>query len=370
MSLVSGQQGTETGLADQRRGFVGGAQVSRSDRIRDALVATPIGRPLRRFWSGLGTCLMYHRIAPDDSAPNRSFSPNRELMVRESEFERQIAYIARYYNCLSLPEAVELLERGKLPRRSVIVTFDDGYLDNLTLALPILQAYRVPATVYVATGIIERAVNMWWYDLEDIIGNESSLAIQWNGKHWTERIETHRDKRECFARLNRKLKRMSPEEQDLFLGRLRPKPAARLNLAGQVLDHDGVRQLSDDPLITIGAHTHRHLVLSSLPAAQLREEIATSRRLLETWTGRQVRHLAYPFGDRHQAGAREFQTAKAMGFESATTTRLGHLHAFHARQPFALPRIAVGFDDNMARFRWKLSGYDCMVRRPLSRVMT
>lgn len=370
MSTVMGQGQTDAGLAGNRREPADGLLPSRSDRIRDTLIGTALTAPLRRIWSGLGTCLMYHRVAADDALPGREFAPNRELMVRASEFDRQMKFVSRYYNCLSLPEAVGLLRGGKLPRRTVIITFDDGYLDNLTVALPILRAHGVPATIYVATAIIDRPAHMWWYELERVIRNEDALEIDWNGKRWTERITDHPGKHDCYERFNRQLKRMNPSEQRRFLAMLRQKPVQRLNLASQVLDRRGIRQLADDPLITIGAHTHRHPVLSSLPEDQMRQEIDTSRRLLESWTDRPVRHLAYPFGGHHQAGPREFRMAEELGFESGTTTRLGHLHPFHARRPLALPRIAVGVHDNLTRFRWKLSGLESMTRRPQARALT
>lgn len=370
MSAVTGQERSGAGVTGNRQRSVGGVQPSRSDRIRDALVETALTAPLRRCWSGLGTCLMYHRIAADDAVPGREFSPNRELIVRASEFDRQMEFVSRHYNCLSLPEAVSLLRQGKLPRRTVIVTFDDGYLDNLTVALPILRAHGVPATIYVATGIVDNSARLWWHELEEIIRDADALEIDWKGKRWLVRIEDRLKKRDCYERFNRRLKRMSPSEQRRFLAMIQKRPARRQSFENLVLNRDGVRQLANDPLITIGAHTHSHPVLSSLPEDRVRQEIDTSRQMLELWIGQPVRHLAYPFGARHQVGRREFRMAGEMGFDSATTTRLGHLHRFHARRRFALPRIAVGFGDNLTRFRFKLSGLECMARRPLARVMT
>lgn len=370
MSSVRGHEHSDTvDAAGTRPKHRGGRLSSRLEQVRQALTATSLTAPLRRSWAGLGTCLMYHRIVADEAAPRSKFSPNRELMVKASDFDRQMAFVSRHYNCLALPEAVRLLQQGKLPRRTVVVTFDDGYLDNLTLALPILRAHGVPATVYIATGIIDHSAHLWWYELERIIRDADSLQIEWEGKHWLERIEGHSEKHDCYQRFNSQLKRMAPSEQIKFLAMISDHAIRHQNLESQVLSRDDVRQLADDPLITIGAHTHGHLVLSSLPRPQLRHELDASRRTLESWIDRPVRHLAYPFGGPHQAGFREFRMAAKTGFESATTTRLGHLQRFHARHRFALPRIAVGFDDNLTRFRWKLSGLECMIRRPLARVL-
>ncbi|MCA1778312.1 MAG: polysaccharide deacetylase family protein [Xanthomonadaceae bacterium] len=291
-------------------------------------------------------------------------------MVREGEFDAQIRHLATDYNCLSLPEAVRLLQDRKLPKRSVVVTFDDGYLDNLTLALPILKAYGVPAMLYVTTGFVDHTSNLWWYELEFIIHHKQRLDYYWDGRHRTENTVGNHRKRLCFVRLSRMLKRMTPVNQEQFLEQLRsgftPLP---FSYRDHLLDAKQVGALANDPLITIGAHSHHHPVFSSLNNAQLRRELLSSTKLLEQWVGRPVSHLAYPFGGRKQAGRREFRIARELGFASATTTRMGHLHSFHATQLHALPRIAVGNGDTMTSFRWKLSGLECLMRRPFARIL-
>lgn len=359
-----------TGFVDPALSGREAARESRRDALRRLLADSALTAPLRRAWSGLGTCLMYHRLCSDDFEPDGRFWPNRELVVRESEFDRQMNHLARNYNCLSLPDAVRMLRKGRLSKGSVIVTFDDGYLDNLTLALPILKTHGVPATIYVTTGMVENTTTPWWYELEQIIRHRDRLEFEWNGRPQSTKIVDPRRKRECYARLNRMMKRMNPVDQRVLLERLRDAEGKRLQYGGEVLDRSQVRQLAKEPLITIGAHTHRHPVLSSLSEKLLRLELQESRQLLEEWTGRPVTHLAYPFGGRRQAGRREFRAAEEAGFESATTTRLGHLYASHASRLFALPRIAIGHDDTMTRFRWKLSGLECMARRPLGRLST
>lgn len=371
MSMVTGQEYAGTGAAEQPRPGNIRPPEPGMDRIRRALVDSALTAPLRHTWSGLGTSLMYHRICAEDSRPDGQFAPNDELMVREEEFDAQMRHLAANYNCLSLPDAIDLLRKGMLPRRSVIVTFDDGYLDNLTLALPILRAYGVPATIYITTGIVENTTNLWWYELESIIRCEKRLDYRWNGKCRTEKIVGHRRKLACFNRLSLMLKHMTPVNQNRLLDQLRNGSGTPpFSYRRHVLDCNQVRALADDPLITIGAHTHHHQVLSTLNEGQLRREVETSKRLLEKWIENSVSHLAYPFGGRNQAGRREFRIAEELGFESATTTRIGHFHSFHATQLHALPRIAISHSDTMTSFRWKLSGLECLMRRPFARILT
>lgn len=339
-----------------------------SDAVRRFLVESRLTAPVRRLWSGLATCLMYHRVCAESSTPDGGFWPNRELFVRESEFDSQMRYLAVNYNCLSLPDAIRSLRKRKLPRKSVVVTFDDGYPDNLTVALPVLKTYGIPATVYITTGTVDHSVAAWWYELERIIRRANWLRFEWNGSPRSIPIPDLYGKRECFSRLSRMMRLMNPVDQSRFLRRLCPQPGEWPSRSADVLDRSQVRKLARESLITIGAHTHNHPVLSALTDNQLRVELASSRRLLEEWTDSAIVHLAYPFGSKNEAGRREFRAARDLGFESAMTTRLGHLHTFHSTRLFALPRIPVGFGDTMTRFRWKISGLESLMRRPFGRI--
>ncbi|MFU8830730.1 MAG: polysaccharide deacetylase family protein [Wenzhouxiangella sp.] len=338
-------------------------------RWRGALARSRLVRAFRP-WAGLATCLMYHRICPDqaehdDMAPG--FTPNRELNVTVSAFDEQMAFVTQNFNCISLPEAVEQLARGKLPERSLIVTFDDGYLDNLTLALPILRKHGIPATIYIATGLIEQVIPPWWDELETLVAAVDGFHIQWDRKFLHLSTIDTAAKHRTFDILDSMLKRMDQAEQTRFMGLLRHGPTKHIGQDNQFLNRSQLIELAADPLITIGAHTHHHLTLSALNPIRLRHEMIHSKALLEDWLKQPIEHLAYPFGGQTQAASREFSVAAELGFSSAVTTRLGHFQGFHKKHLLALPRIGIGHQDCMARFEWKLSGLYSMARRPISR---
>ncbi len=349
-----------------------GAAAGFGDVWRGAIARSRLARPVGSIVAGLGCCLMYHRICPDESDYPEAgvrFDPNRELRVDVSAFDAQMRFLSQHCNCLALPEAVELLRTGRLPSKSVVVTFDDGYLDNLTLALPILRTHQVPATVYVTTGIIENTASLWWAELEHLIANSQELRIRQGHRVRHIRLDNADARQRAFNELNRQLKTMQPAEQDEFMDMLRQQTASSpFNYAEQVLNRQQLLELASDPLITIGAHTHHHPVLGRLPDIRMRHEINRSRELLERWLSRPIEHLAYPFGGDQHAGEREFRVARELGFTSAVTTRTGHFHEFHRNYLCALPRIAIGMGDSMERFEWKLGGFHCLSRRPGSRI--
>lgn len=352
------------GLDDGKRAESGGTW-------RGAMARSSTLRPLANLFAGHGTCLMYHRIAPDEAPRDTAqpaFQPNRSLIVSAGAFNEQMAYLSRHCNCLSLPQAIDYLKSGRLPHRSVVVTFDDGYLDNLTIALPILKAHGIPATVYVTTGLISQDASLWWYELEQCIATNVELNFMWRNQNYRFVMAGHLEKQESYIFLNRMLKNMDLNEQNEFMNQLHCKARVKFKYSDLVLHRQHLSRLAAEPLITIGAHTHNHPVLSRLSNILLRREVGHSRELLQSWTKRPVTHLAYPFGDKQQADKREFEVARELGFESAVTTRLGHIHSFHRNHLFALPRVAIDDQDCMARFEWKLSGLYCLVKRPLSRI--
>ena len=84
-------------------------------------------------------------------------------------FEAQMSYLATSYVVLGFSQAIERLQSGNLPKKSVVVTFDDGYRDNYEYALPILKKYAIPATFFVVTDALEQRIRLWWDEVAEAI---------------------------------------------------------------------------------------------------------------------------------------------------------------------------------------------------------
>ncbi len=106
--------------------------------------------------------LMYHRICEVPSDP-------WELCVSPKHFAEQLEYLNHHYQVLCLHSLVKSLREGHLPKRAVVLTFDDGYADNLWNAKPLLERYEVPATVFVSTGYVDSDREFWWDELERLL---------------------------------------------------------------------------------------------------------------------------------------------------------------------------------------------------------
>ncbi len=323
---------------------------------------------LRARFAGLAGILMYHRIV-DCQKERPAFDPNIGISVCTKCFEEQLSYLSTHYRCISLPELITRLKSGSLERGTAALTFDDGYRDNLELALPLLEKYNVPATIYVTTGLIERTSGAWWYEQEFIIRRLNDLSFGWGGVDYNWPLHTNEEKSIAFTELNRFFKKLNLTEQNELMQLIRSRCQDRFSYDELALTWEELKDLDRHPLITIGAHTVNHPNLRLCREEELDAELRECKLKLEEKLEHAIDQAAYPFGSCNEAGPREFSAAGRSGFAAACTTRLGHIHREHARYLFALPRICIDYYDDMPRFRWKLSGCYAMVQQRGRRVV-
>lgn len=172
--------------------------------------------------------LMYHRVTMAKEFDQLTVTPVR--------FAEQMSILAAAGNVISLETAVDQLSAGEsLAANSVVITFDDGYLDNLEHALPILERYQLPAAIFITSDFAAQNTSHPRYPEEDA----ASLHLNW----------------------------------------------------------DQLRELSKHPLITLGSHTLTHPYLQSVDELQSRKEIIDSASLLEKEIGVPMQYFCYPSGD-------------------------------------------------------------------------
>ncbi len=253
--------------------------------------------------------LCYHRVAAGGDALG--------LAVDETEFELQMHVLARHRWLRPVTaDAFCALWRGEAEhdgRIPVLVTFDDGYRDNLTRAAPILLRHGIPAIVFVASGVLDG--RPLWYDV---------IARA---------IETHREA--LLAQLPIASVPAAGGARD-WVRALLALPGERWREACDVLHRHGMkmdwqgRYLSAEDLrtwlglgFTLGAHTVTHPRLSAMTPAIASREIRDCREALKQATGRTVRYFAYPFGARGDYAPEHVSMLRESGFEMAFTTVAG-----------------------------------------------
>ncbi|WP_099902572.1 polysaccharide deacetylase family protein, partial [Methylobacterium frigidaeris] len=256
-----------------------------------------------------------------------------------------------------------------LPRRLAedgepfaVLTFDDGYRDNLEHAAPVLRRHGAPWTLFVTHDYATGIGRLWWIELERAIRILDRVRLPEVGLDLPARDDAQ--KSAAFAEAYRAL-RAGPEEA-LRAAALRLCVEAGIDaakIAGELcLSGSELRELVRDEAVTLAAHTLSHPMLAKHEAAAARREIVDGRARLGDLLGRVPEHFSYPVGDPGSAGAREFALAREAGYRTAVTTRPGHLFPGHAAHLHALPRVSVnGCFQTDAALRALLSGVPFLV---------
>jgi peptidoglycan/xylan/chitin deacetylase (PgdA/CDA1 family) len=322
-----------------------------------------------------GLILMYHRIAELNSDP-------WGLSVSPAHFAEHLKVLRSSRSVIALPDLVETLRRGyhprQHPRQPVVVTFDDGYADNVDTAKPLLERYEIPATVFLVTGAIGSDREFWWDELDRVLLEPRELPqvlelrLADCSHRWELGADAAYDSRACwknrlwrtweapptarhtlYYELWQRLYPLPDREKRALLDELLawagldslPRPSHRL------VSLDQLKQLGECALIGIGAHTVTHAALPELRPESQREEIQESRSFLERALSRPVSCFAYPHGGHDSSTV---SLVREAGFTAACTTVPGAV----SRQSgcLALPRYQV-LDWNGEEFRSRLEAW-------------
>jgi peptidoglycan/xylan/chitin deacetylase (PgdA/CDA1 family) len=279
-----------------------------------------------------GVILMFHEVHDDDGYL-------RELGTgcTVSFLESVMVHLRREsWDVVTLDEALWRLEYGDPSRRFAALTFDDGYRDTLTRALPVLERHAAPFTVYIPAAAPTRELHSWWLGLRALFQKRDEITIP--AMDATFECRDSESKVIAHNRANQWV-----HEDYLRAGQLddtfRAYDISLASLNGAYLmDENELRTLARHPLVAIGAHTTSHLALKTLEAVAVRQEMTDGRLYLEDLLDRPILDFAYPYG---ACGDREFMLAAAAGFRTAVTTQYGPVFPAHRMIPHQLPRVGV-----------------------------
>jgi peptidoglycan/xylan/chitin deacetylase (PgdA/CDA1 family) len=267
---------------------------------------------------------------------------------------------------MDLGELSRSLLDGRVPDGAVVVTFDDGYADNLHNAKPLLKRYGVPATIFIPPGFLGSEKEFWWDELDRLLLQPGTLpgrlSLNINGSTYgwelaevaryrpTEARE-HRGWRawknpptprhSIYQSLWKELHSMPEDARRSVLEELRgwANIEASGRPAHRTLSLEELRYLAQGRPIEVGAHTLTHPALSTLPIAKQREEILSSKSQLEEILGRPVHTFAYPYGKRSDYSADTMNLVREAGFLCACANFGGVVE--RSTGLFELPRVHV-----------------------------
>jgi peptidoglycan/xylan/chitin deacetylase (PgdA/CDA1 family) len=315
-----------------------------------ALYFTGAHHLLQPIFAGVGAIFMLHHVRPGRDA---EFQPNRHLEVAPEFLRAALSHLrARGIDIIPMDEVQRRLIERDFSRRFACFTFDDGYRDNRDFALPVMREFEAPFTMYVASDFAHGIGRQWWIALEMVIARASAIEVPIGGVATRLDTATASAKQIAYDRLHLWLRGL-PDEQDMqrVIGALCARHGVDQAAICRELcmSWDELKPFADDPLINIGAHSITHCNLARQTEEIAGQEMAISRERIEGVLQRPVVHLAYPYGDKIAAGAREFALAQAAGFKTAVTTRPGMIFPESAKHPTALPRISLNGNYQDAR---------------------
>jgi peptidoglycan/xylan/chitin deacetylase (PgdA/CDA1 family) len=318
-----------------------------------ALQTSGLTRVAARWTRGLGAILMFHHVRPKSY---RSFNPFDGLEITPEFLEAVILHLkGKGYDIIPMSAVKQRLLAPDPSKPFAVLTFDDGYRDNVEHALPILKKYHAPFTIYVTTGFADGVSPLWWLDMADAVASGATMRVGdqvFAAKTKTERFAAHTALYQLY------LRQPGLKQAGFVQDILTQCGITEGNWTKELcLDWEALRSLSQEPLCTIGAHTLTHPLLAKMPAEVARDEMARSKTILEERLGVAIHHMAYPVGDPTAAGEREFTMAAEIGYETSVTTRPGVLVADHAALSQSLPRLSVnGLHQTIPAFDALLSG--------------
>lgn len=315
------------------------AQLSRS------LGVSTLARAVRsRVVSDLRV-LAYHRVLPElDEA---RFDFDRELVsARRQEFEWQINYVAKLGRPITAHQVSEALDGGPpLPKGATLITFDDGFQDNYSVAYPVLKSYGIEATFFISTGYVGEA-EMFWFDwvVHAVLHTpRTRLRVDSLGLQIDLCDDTESRRKAAMILLDR-LKRNSEMVRLQVIAELRAGLGVDWNAAPDMphrpLTWDQVREMSRGGM-AFGSHTITHPILSRIAdPAVLCNELAGSKVVIERETGRPVLSLAYPVGGADAINAEVLRHTRAAGYRYAFTYESG-VNRLNDEARFRMKRLRV-----------------------------
>ncbi len=290
--------------------------------------------------------LLYHRVA--EAVPDV-----HGLCVGPSEFRTHMEHLRRYYRPMALEDLAAAIRQDTLPERAVAVTIDDGYVDSLSTASPILAECGVPATFFVGIERLDEPHEFWWDTLERIFVSEDpippTLEIELGGQSARVRTGTPAERLAAHWMLHRAVVPSSLVERDRLMRQLvdwsgldLPVRPAQRPMVGEEIVRLAARRGH-----SIGGHGAHHLALPSQPPERQQDEVVANKSRLERLLGRSVVAFAYPFGAHDDATV---TIVRAASFRIAVTCEPAPVQA--PADCWRLPRLEVRGASGMEFGQW------------------
>ena len=269
-------------------------------------------------------------------------------------FEKQIEYISAHKRVVSLSSFIGHLKKGqKLAPNLACITFDDGYLDLLEFAYPVLRKHEIPFKVFPVTCLLDGSEGKWEDRVASLINrmHNEHFSLKGEGVSKSYDLSTDALRRACILELHRHLSKLDSMSRATLMSTL--ESVSECPPQKVTLNWNDLKELSKDRLVLFGCHTHTHRNLARLPTKEALQDILRSKVLITEKLGRRCIHFSYPFGNTNSYNHELKKMLRKIGFHSTVTTRRGLNRS--GSDPFEIRRIVVR-DDSSYVFKCSLIG--------------
>ena len=306
---------------------------------------------------GAGVIMRFERVRPRRAG---RFQPLKSHEITPKFLDRTVRALKRWkFDIVSMDEVCQRAVTLASPRRFVCLTFDGAYKDLMTSAYPVLSQHGVPFTVYVPTALPDGVGEAWWLALEAVIARENRLSLVMDRTEQRFNIANTPEKYQLYDFLESWMRSLPPPDLSSAIKDLCTRYSVDLAALSREasMDWADLAKLAADPLVTIGSATVNYPILSNLKDAAALREMTMGRAVAQAAFHRDVKHFAYPFGDRASWRRQHVVMAKEAGFASAVSAISGVVEAEGRTNLHALPRISWdGRQRSLRAMRVILSG--------------
>jgi peptidoglycan/xylan/chitin deacetylase (PgdA/CDA1 family) len=297
--------------------------------------------------------VMYHGVLPQLTAPAALGS----LFVSTAAFARQLMYLRKYFHVMALADLAEILSSGGVvPDRSAVVTIDDGYRNTIAAALPVLEAMRVPATVFVPAALAGgpgilwfdglRLLVCWSLERRTVVDVGSGVILDGRRSIGAEAIFL-----EASAAIHALPSAAGVEVKATVHARCAEAGLTERHSEFHLAGWDEWRRAIRQGLLHVGSHALAHGDLTQMTGEEQVQDLTASRQRIEQELGTRCLSLAYPYG---HVNAHVVRSAACAGYTCAVTTEPGLSGARHP--PLLLHRTMAGDKGSQAIFEARVSG--------------
>ena len=320
------------------------------------LLANGIGiQLLDSFWGKKRlTVLAYHRIIEYEHANFADYVP--VVSATPTIFEQQMQFVEQYFNVISLTDLYNAMTKNApLPDRPLLITFDDGYLDNYENAYPILKKFNFPAVIFLTTSRMADPSPLWWDQVARYFHHTHKQDV--NLPLIGEQSLTGESKPHILDNLLRELKKIPEDEKLDAVENIRQVlDVTDPDKSPLFMNWDQVRDLVNNG-IACQTHTLTHPIMTRISPEEVRRQLSGARDAIAAETNQEIVAFAYPNGTHADYSMDTMAALQETGYTMAFTLEPGPMRWDAVKQhPLQIRRVYLGYHDTFEVFKVKVMG--------------